>query len=66
MSDRPLDRYKEKRDFDLTREPDGRESPGWLLLKKKDELSGIPADPVGSFETSVESGRTMEEIAKGD
>lgn len=39
------------------------EKPRWLLLKKKDELSGIPEDPVGSFNTSVASGRTMEEIA---
>jgi DNA ligase D-like protein (predicted 3'-phosphoesterase) len=35
----------------------------WLLLKKKDGMAGIPADPVGTFDTSVSSGRTMEEIA---
>jgi DNA ligase D-like protein (predicted 3'-phosphoesterase) len=35
----------------------------WLLLKKKDELAGIPEDPVGTFMTSAASGRTMEEIA---
>jgi DNA ligase D-like protein (predicted 3'-phosphoesterase) len=35
----------------------------WLLLKKKDGMSGMPLDPVGTFDTSVESGRTMEEIA---
>jgi DNA ligase D-like protein (predicted 3'-phosphoesterase) len=41
------------------------EKARWLLLKKKDELSGIPADPVGNFDTSVASERTMEEIAEG-
>jgi DNA ligase D-like protein (predicted 3'-phosphoesterase) len=35
----------------------------WLLLKKKDDMAGIPEDPVGNFDTSVLSGRTMEEIA---
>jgi len=39
------------------------EKARWLLLKKKDEMAGIPEDPVGRFVTSVESGRTMEEIA---
>lgn len=39
------------------------EKARWLLLKKKDEMAGIPEDPVGRFDTSVESGRTMEEIA---
>ena len=28
MSEEPLDRYRQKRDFDLTHEPDGGESPG--------------------------------------
>jgi len=42
------------------------EKARWLLLKKKDELSGIPQDPVGNFDTSVSTGRTMEEIAEGD
>jgi len=39
------------------------EGARWLLLKKKDELAGIPGDPAGTFDTSVATGRTMEEIA---
>jgi DNA ligase D-like protein (predicted 3'-phosphoesterase) len=35
----------------------------WLLLKKKDDLAGIPEDPVGAFETSAATGRTFDEIA---
>ena len=41
------------------------EKARWLLLKKKGPFSGIPEDPVGSFVTSVATGRTMEEIAAG-
>ena len=37
----------------------------WLLLKKKDDLAGTPADPVGTYVTSAVSGRTMDEIAAG-
>lgn len=39
------------------------EKERWLLLKKKDESAGKPEDPVGSFDTSVATGRTMDEIA---
>jgi DNA ligase D-like protein (predicted 3'-phosphoesterase) len=39
------------------------EKARWLLLKKKDGFSGVPEDPVGTFDTSVATGRTMEEIA---
>ena len=41
------------------------EKARWLLLKKKGPFSGIPEDPVGSFVTWLETGRTMEEIAAG-
>ena len=44
----------------------GGERERWLLLKKKDEMAGVPEDPVGTIDTSAASGRTMEQIASGD
>ncbi|MBW3628273.1 MAG: DNA ligase D [Gemmatimonadetes bacterium] len=39
--------------------------PQWLLMKKDDADAGPARDIVAEVETSVESGRTMEEIARG-
>jgi bifunctional non-homologous end joining protein LigD len=37
----------------------------WLLIKHRDELATVGADIVAAVTTSVVTGRTMEEIAKG-
>jgi bifunctional non-homologous end joining protein LigD len=46
------------------RDPRGRAQ--WLLIKHRDHLAMAGADIVAAMQTSVVSGRTMEEIAKGD
>ena len=46
------------------RDPKGRAQ--WLLIKHRDHLAMAGADIVAAVQTSVVSGRTMEEIAKGD
>lgn len=49
-----------------TRDPGGDEGkPQWLFIKKDDEFASRGADIVDEVVTSVESGRTMEEIAAG-
>jgi bifunctional non-homologous end joining protein LigD len=45
------------------RDPRGRNQ--WLLIKHRDEFAMEGADIVAAVQTSVVSGRTMEEIAKG-
>jgi bifunctional non-homologous end joining protein LigD len=45
------------------RDPRGRNQ--WLLIKHRDHLAMEGADIVAAVQTSVVSGRTMEEIAKG-
>ena len=45
------------------RDPRGRHQ--WLLIKHRDHLAMEGADIVAAMQTSVVSGRTMEEIAKG-
>jgi bifunctional non-homologous end joining protein LigD len=37
----------------------------WLLIKRHDEFTEPGSDVVATYDTSVESGRTMEEIASG-
>ena len=46
------------------KEDRGREN--WLLIKKRDDYAGDGNEPTQDFDTSVESGRTMEEIETGD
>ena len=46
------------------RDPRGRAQ--WLLIKHRDHLAMADADIVAAVQTSVVSGRTMDEIAKGD
>ena len=45
------------------RDPRGRSQ--WLLIKHRDRLATEGADIVAAVQTSVVTGRTMEEIAKG-
>jgi bifunctional non-homologous end joining protein LigD len=45
------------------RDPRGKQQ--WLLIKHRDELAMEGADIVAAVQTSVVTGRTMEEIAKG-
>jgi bifunctional non-homologous end joining protein LigD len=45
------------------RDPRGRNQ--WLLIKHRDHLATEGADIVAAVQTSVVTGRTMEEIAKG-
>jgi bifunctional non-homologous end joining protein LigD len=46
------------------RDPRGRNQ--WLLIKHRDHLAMEGVDIVAAVQTSVVSGRTMDEIAKGD
>jgi bifunctional non-homologous end joining protein LigD len=45
---------------------DDRGKAQWLLIKHRDHLAMEGVDIVAAVQTSVVSGRTMEEIAKGD
>jgi bifunctional non-homologous end joining protein LigD len=38
----------------------------WLLIKKRDDYSGEGSEPTEDFDTSVKSGRTMDQILTGD
>ena len=40
------------------------ERPQWLLIKRRDEFADPQTDIVEKYQTSVTTGRTMEEIAK--
>ncbi|MBM3543056.1 MAG: hypothetical protein FJX44_00895 [Alphaproteobacteria bacterium] len=56
-------------DFVLVRmkpRPQDRGKQNWLLIKKRDEYAGDGDEPTQEFDTSVKSGRTMEEIETGD
>jgi bifunctional non-homologous end joining protein LigD len=46
------------------KEDRGREN--WLLIKKRDEYAGEGNEPTETFDTSVKSGRSMQEIETGD
>jgi bifunctional non-homologous end joining protein LigD len=48
-----------------TRRGEGSSKPQWLLIKHRDDHSGDGLDPAAEYDTSVETGRTMEEIASG-
>jgi bifunctional non-homologous end joining protein LigD len=56
-------------DFVLVRMKPRKEDRGrqnWLLIKKRDEYAGDGNEPTQEFDTSVKSGRTMEQILTGD
>jgi bifunctional non-homologous end joining protein LigD len=58
-----------KGDFVLVRMKPRKEDRGrqnWLLIKKRDAYAGDGLEPTEEFDTSVKSGRTMEQIASGD
>jgi bifunctional non-homologous end joining protein LigD len=38
----------------------------WLLIKKRDDYAGDGSEPTEDFDTSVKSGRTMDQILTGD
>jgi bifunctional non-homologous end joining protein LigD len=38
----------------------------WLLIKKRDEYAGEGKEPTEEFDTSVKSGRTMDQILHGE
>ena len=42
----------------------GREN--WLLIKKRDAFAGDGDEPTEVYDTSVKSGRTMDEIEHGE
>ena len=44
----------------------GEKRENWLLIKKRDEFAGDGNEPTEKFETSVKSGRTMDQIEHGD
>lgn len=44
----------------------GEKRENWLLIKKRDEYAGDGNEPTEKFETSVKSGRTMDQIEHGD
>lgn len=44
----------------------GEKRENWLLIKKRDEYAGEGDEPTQEFDTSVKSGRNMEEILTGD
>jgi len=43
----------------------GGKRENWLLIKKRDDYAGDGKEPTEDFETSVKTGRTMDEIATG-
>jgi bifunctional non-homologous end joining protein LigD len=56
-------------DFVLVRMKPRKEDRGrqnWLLIKKRDEYAGEGNEPTQEFDTSVKSGRTMDQILHGD
>jgi bifunctional non-homologous end joining protein LigD len=38
----------------------------WLLIKHRDESADPDIDPTDAYQTSVRSGRSMDEIAEGE
>ncbi len=58
-----------KGDFVLVRMKPRKEDRGrqnWLLIKKRDDYAGDGNEPTEDFDTSVRSGRTMDQISTGD
>jgi len=58
-----------KGDFVLVRMKPRKEDRGrqnWLLIKKRDAYAGDGVEPTEEFDTSVKSGRTMDQIESGD
>ena len=56
-------------DFVLVRMKPRKEDRGrqnWLLIKKRDDYAGAGDEPTQEFDTSVKTGRTMEQIEHGD
>jgi len=56
-------------DFVLVRMKPRKEDRGrenWLLIKKRDEYAGDGSEPTEAFDTSVTSGRSMDQILTGD
>jgi bifunctional non-homologous end joining protein LigD len=51
--------------FTLIRTKRSTEKPQWLLIKHRDAHASAGRDIVAEIDTSVESGRTMEEITSG-
>jgi bifunctional non-homologous end joining protein LigD len=43
-----------------------RSRQNWLLIKKRDEHAGDGDEPTLTYDTSVKSGRTMDQIETGD
>jgi bifunctional non-homologous end joining protein LigD len=44
----------------------GGKRENWLLIKKRDDYAGEGNEPTLEFDTSVKSGRTMDQILTGD
>jgi len=44
----------------------GGKRENWLLIKKRDDYAGDGSEPTLEFDTSVKSGRTMDQILTGD
>lgn len=58
-----------KGDWVLVRMKPRKEDRGrqnWLLIKKRDDYAGDGSEPTQDFDTSVKSGRSMDEILSGD
>ncbi len=56
-------------DFVLVRMKPRKEDRGkqnWLLIKKRDEFAGDGNEPTEEFDTSVKSGRSMDQILNGE
>ena len=56
-------------DYVLVRMKPRKEDRGrqnWLLIKKRDEYAGDGSEPTQDFDTSVKSGRSMDQILTGD
>jgi bifunctional non-homologous end joining protein LigD len=43
-----------------------RRRQNWLMIKKRDEYAGEGNEPTQDFDTSVKSGRTMDQIEHGE
>lgn len=50
----------------MKKDRSGGTRENWLLIKKRDERAGDGDEPTEDYDTSVRSGRTMDEIEKGD
>jgi bifunctional non-homologous end joining protein LigD len=46
------------------KEDHGRQN--WLLIKKRDDFAGDGDEPTETYDTSVKTGRTMDQILHGD